>query len=317
MIGGGLDSLACAFVVVLNVTGDKVLKISFKRYTDSSLVESQRKDIYVLYTIIYTEHYVFIQIEILNDKHIYYIHYLDMSQEPSDNFIEQTILEQLLTLDTNVKPNKLRKIVCKIVSSTNWTQFQRVLDKLIETGKVKLSGEEQGDKVLILPTDKNDKKKSQKNDEPCSQALNDTIEVPVEIVSNLLRKGKKKQKNIEINTKTKLKFDKDVLLAVRKSDFGTKQNTIITISSEILDDIEIAKKHVKAAKLMIHKMVQAYKENPDHYMRKAGGTFAEQDEAKKRKADALQKLQQKKKNVIAEDEGVIQTKHSRKKRKFY
>lgn len=239
-----------------------------------------------------------------------------MSQEPSDDLIGETILEQLLALETNVKPNKLRKIVCKIISSTNWTQFQRVLDKLIDTGKIKLKGREQAEQVLILSTEK--KKNSHNTHEQSKRSLNDLMEVPIAIVSNLLRKGKKKQKNIETNTKTRLTFDKDAILAVRKNDFVSKKKTNIQISSEILDDDEeIAKKHVKAAKLMIRKMVQAFQENPDYFVRKAGGTFAEQDEAKKRKAEVIQKLQQKKNNANAENDDIVPKQSGKKKRKFY
>lgn len=265
---------------------------------------------------------VFIQTDIfIHDKRSHY-EPNEMSQEPSDDLIEETILEQLSALETYVRPNKLRKIVCRTIRSTNWTQFQRVLDRLIETEKVKLK-EEEGEKVIFLSTgntsnDNTKNKNSQTNDEPSSRVLNDVIEVPIEIVSNLLRKGKKKQKNIETNTKTTFTFDKDALLAVRKNDLVSEKMTNITIRSEILNDVEIAKKHINTAKLMIQKMVQAFKENPGYFMRKAGGTFSEQEEAKQRKAEVIQKLHKKKKNYdIGIDDDLVQNQHGKKKRKFY
>lgn len=141
---------------------------------------------------------------------------------------------------------------------------------------------------------------------------------PLQLSQIYCEKAKRNKKNIETNTKTRLTFDKDAILAVRKNDFVSKKKTNIQISSEILDDDEeIAKKHVKAAKLMIRKMVQAFQENPDYFVRKAGGTFAEQDEAKKRKAEVIQKLQQKKNNANAENDDIVPKQSGKKKRKFY
>ena len=77
---------------------------------------------------------------------------------------------------------------------------------------------------------------------------------------------------------------------------------------------EVAMKQMKAAKFMISQILKSFKENPDHFeVKKAGGTLAEQDEAKKRKLKATKK-HLKKKSRIEDDAG---NDASKKQRKFY
>jgi hypothetical protein len=77
---------------------------------------------------------------------------------------------------------------------------------------------------------------------------------------------------------------------------------------------EVAMKQMKAAKFMISQMLKSFKDNPDHFeVKKAGGTLAEQDEAKKKKLEGTKKHRKKKSRT---EDGTAND-ASKKQRKFY
>ena len=119
-----------------------------------------------------------------------------------------------------------------------------------------------------------------------------------------------------MNTKTQLSFCKQTLMDAKRKNVDPKAVANLTIRA-LVDDLELSKRHMKTAKMMINKMVKAFDTNPDHfYPKKAGGTFKEQDEAKKKKLEARQKriktkaLEDDRKN---EKESVAK----KRRRKFY
>lgn len=231
-----------------------------------------------------------------------------MSNEPYDRVVEDAIFEQCSRFG-KVRPNKLRKEVCKIVETTNWTQFQRVLDNLVQLGKVDMC-DEGGHKIISLLSS-NVETTSLDEEETFVEC--DSIDVPIQIVLNLVRKGKKKQTNIEKNTKTFFKYEKNALIALRKVDFDHMTNTSLTITSARCHDVESAAKYVKTARVMVEKMIEAFQKNPSRFSRKAGGTFAEQYEEKKRKAGV--KTRHKKHDDEKSERN--DSLNRKKKRKFY
>mmetsp|Transcript_24344 Transcript_24344/g.29946 ORF Transcript_24344/g.29946 Transcript_24344/m.29946 type:complete len:240 (+) Transcript_24344:104-823(+) len=239
-----------------------------------------------------------------------------MAEEPHDNVVENAIFVNCLTLVENIRSNKLRKIICKEVDGTNWTQYQRVIDYLIEEKRLRTTMVE--DSVMIIPpissssATKSQSKTLEGIVEKDESKLNETMEVPVAIVYHLVRKGKKKQRNLEDNTKTKLIIENTLLTDARKKDFDPKVMGTLKIVSTFSDGDEISrKKHINTAKQMIEKMKESFNTNPDHFCRrKAGGTLKEQEETKKRKAEVIKK---KKKNI---QDGERLTK-KKKRTKFY
>jgi hypothetical protein len=265
-----------------------------------------------------------------------------MSSEPADKIIEHEIRAALASTQQPIRPNKLRKIICKKISETNWTQFQRVYDSM----KVKLAirtSEVDGDLVVhplsgeLAVASHPDAKKpptatatphatataNNKNLEPNQQIETVQMEVPFAIIKYISRKGSKKRKNIELNTKTQITFDVDTARALRSGSSSAVESSTMTITKTWNHDDEVdenesqkkAKSLLKTAKYHISKMVKAYKENPDHFTaKKAGGTFAEQAEAKKKKVEALKSAKKRYKKRDQEDDTVPRKK---KERKFY
>ena len=110
------------------------------------------------------------------------------------------------------------------------------------------------------------------------------MKVPFAIIKYISRKGSKKRKNIELNTKTQITFDVDTTRALRSGTSSVIESSTVTITKTWKRDDEVdekesqekAKSLLKTAKYHISKMVKAYKENPDHFAaKKAGGTFAD------------------------------------------
>jgi hypothetical protein len=267
------------------------------------------------------------------------------SQQPDDHKVEHAILITVANLEKPVRPNKLRKIICNQVKGCNWTQYQRILDSMMKEKKsihtCFINNEE-----MISPNQKNDSMSSSlieddrigtinedSNDTPTTtgrtssqsnknqpNVISVDIKVPLAIVYHLVRKGKKKQKSIEENTKTKFTFSNESLMAVKTKGFDSNEMCSFTISS-LHDDIEeiSAKKHVKTAKILMNKMVKSFELNPDHFNpRQAGGTFKEQEEAKKRKLEARQKAISKKRDNADYDVGHNEaTVKKKRKKKFY
>jgi len=248
--------------------------------------------------------------------------HLKMSAEPSDEIVKNEILSTVTaSMQAHMRPNKLRKLICKQVNGTNWTQYQRVLDKLIKKGS--LSTQAVGGEEVILSLNANAAPAPEKQDAP--NVITADVEVPFEIILHLTKKGHQKQKNVELNTKTKITFDAETKKALRThlSDVKTGSLTISRSWSWIPDDElnekeakEAAEKQLNAAKIMISQMVKAFEKNPDRFViAKAGGTFAEQDEAKKRKLEATRRGPQHKKN--SQNEDAVDEAAEKKHRRFY
>lgn len=225
-----------------------------------------------------------------------------MTLEPQDEVVKKEIIATVSNcLEAHIRPNKLRKLICKKIDRTNWTQYQRVLDELLQDKTLRtkaVNGE-----LVILPSllPLRDKDRSEKregaNPSSSSEAKKKTevMKVPLAIVRHLLKKGHKKQSNIEKNSKSKLFFTKESLAAVRTKHFDHGDEADITITKYYDDDDEeSAQKQLKNAVLMVSKMVQAYKNSPDHFRQKeAGGTLEYQEEVKKRKLEIEKKRGQK------------------------
>lgn len=241
---------------------------------------------------------------------------------PNDDVVKKAIISIMKKMDDKVRPNKLRKIICKEVNDTDWNQFRRVLDTMIEKNILHTEGRD-GDVFVLLGQE--DKLRNVETSVVSSthNAEDETavIEVPQALIFHLVAKGRKKQKNIELNTKTKISFDKSVFNKEEATNFDKKMNLTITkyLPREYVDKSQTevrdtAKKHVKTARLMITKMIEAYKKNPDHFQpNKSGGTLAEQDEAKIKKLEAPKGKRKTKKS----DDSIEKSNNRSKTRKFY
>ncbi len=258
-------------------------------------------------------------------------------KEPNDSVVRTAILSALADLDGNIKPNKLRKLICKNVENTNWTQYQRVLDGMIgKEGVLKTTtvdnevsicpiGDSSSTGMLNDDEQLEEKNKRKKYVKSASSSKKAKMRVPLAIIYHLVKKGQKKQKSLELNSKTKFIFKEEALVAVKKKDFDINEETdfIIESRSEHHDgEEELGNRHIKTAKLHVSKMVKAFNVNPERFCRrKAGGTFKEQEEAKKRKQEAVQKKRNKK--LTSNTYESIDTKQTetslskKKRRKFY
>lgn len=216
----------------------------------------------------------------------------------------------------HMRPNKLRKIICK-QTNCSWTQYQTVLDALISDRAVKTKHVE-GEDVILSSSD--GKKASVK------AKMTEEMTIPIEVILHLTRKGQKKKKNIELNSKTKITFDEPTNRIVKTKDImGVEKGTLIITKfwepdvhnegEEKEEAKKVAKKQFKAAKFFIKSMVKSFKENPEHFApKKAGGTFAEQAEAKKVKEE----LTKRRRNRQADYEaGTGSERKKKKERKFY
>ena len=210
-----------------------------------------------------------------------------VASEPHDSIVERCILTSLAKLKVKTRSNKLRKIVCRDISDTSWTQFQRVLDTMI--AKHEINTENVGGDIMISSKQgfDADNTKQVLHTEKDSE-FTTVLEVPCAVFGHLTSKGRKKQKNIEENTRTKISYESHPSVAKRKD--ALDENVSLTISKPWRksegkqNEEEKAKSHLQTAKLMILKMVDAYKKNPEHFQdRKAGGTMAEQEESKRKR----------------------------------
>ena len=121
---------------------------------------------------------------------------------------EQRIKEALANLTTvdHIRPNKLRKVVCKN-GDVNWTEFQEGLDAMIERNA--LQTESRNGEVVILVSNNGgvaDEKNvgAVQNNKKKRKELTSTMEIPLAVAQHLTRKGRRKQKNIEQTCKSKL-----------------------------------------------------------------------------------------------------------------
>lgn len=263
----------------------------------------------------------------------------------ADDIVKNEILLTVSSITNEIRINKLRKIICNKLKSTNWNQFHRVLEATIQEGPIKT--ETVGDEVVILSNGGNYDNAQAKL--TINNALTKTkravlysqdMEIPLPVCTHLNRKGQKKKKNIELNTKTSLDFKNIDISDVCNSrthvgntndDQPTTKTATLTITKyrddhdnnkQTSDDEEskiIAKKHFKSAIYMMEKMVESYRKHPEHFVPpKAGGTFAEQDAAKKRKA-AADKSKKKKKKLSKNGHDVNSSiqKTNKRSRKYY
>jgi hypothetical protein len=238
----------------------------------------------------------------------------------NDQAVEDGIkaaVANLTPATTYVKPNKLRKVVCKSVPGATWTRFQTCLEGMIERGDMKTTSIMEGsEKVVVLvveskgakqrdtttattTTTTQSSKKNNKKDEL-------TVDIPLAVAHFLTRKGRRKKKHVEQLTKTQF------IISGLKSNANKKPNddvvtlTIIKKYTIIIDDEnkncegdaaaaaaeakETAAKQIKDAKRIIDKITESYREHPDRYkIKKCGGTFAEQEEAKKLRAEGTKR----------------------------
>ena len=165
-------------------------------------------------------------------------------KEPSDERVQAGILSILstgLAGHTYVRPNKLRKMICRQVTRTTWTQFARCLEELVKDARITMdnnsqkeeerivvpggavqqpvSPEEDGEpqpkkqKTLVVITGDNQTKGASKN-----------IRVPRAIALHLVRRGNLKKNNIEINTKTKL-----TIHGIGKTSQGLPLDELVTV----------------------------------------------------------------------------------------
>jgi len=238
------------------------------------------------------------------------------SSEPRDEIVKTAIMSTVDKMDVaSIRRNKLRKIICKQVDGTNWTQYQRVLDSIIEAKILKtkpIDGE-----LMILPSrqsksDDNNLAEDKKSSDVKKKT--EVMSVPLAIIHHLVKKGHKKQTNIEKNSKSKISFSKESMAAIRAKDFSPAEQASLTITKYHNDDEEQATKQLQNALLMVKKMVQAYNNNPDHFRRKdAGGTLKHQEEVKKRKFEAEKKRGRKTKTEETSEETV----GKKRDRKYY
>ncbi|GFH49438.1 predicted protein [Chaetoceros tenuissimus] len=257
-----------------------------------------------------------------------------MSEGPDEQVKEEilSVVGRMTEVDF-LRQNKIRKIVCKTIETTNWTQFQRVLEKLVEEGILQTKSFE-GEDVIVTQKKEAEsgkksksKKKKKEPKDPKVKFMKKDIQVPYEIILYLTRKGKKKQNNIEENTKTSLTFDNETVVALRNKSIITreKESTLSITktwsnehergSEEEKEAYEKAKKQLSSAKAFIVKMVKSFQEHPERFApKKAGGTFAEQAEEKKRQEEASKKKAKKGSKSATDDD--LQRKKKRQ-RKFY
>ena len=237
---------------------------------------------------------------------------------------EQRIKEAIANLTTvdHIRPNKLRKVVCKN-GDVDWTEFQEALDAMIERNELqteKLSGE-----VVILVSNNGacTDKKNFGAVENKKKRKEFTIEIPLAVAQHLTRKGKRKQKNIEQTCKSKL------LLSGMDDAKSPRDNVTLQIINEygaedgLTEDEskQKASKQIKAAKVLVGNMVTSFRDHPDRFTTKmAGGTLDEQAKAKKirEKGAKLRAEKQQKRGAAAGDGNADDIPNKKKKkRKFY
>ena len=237
---------------------------------------------------------------------------------------EQRIKEAIANLTTvdHIRPNKLRKVVCKN-GDVDWTEFQEALDAMIERNELqteKLSGE-----VVILVSNNGacTDKKNFGAVENKKKRKEFTIEIPLAVAQHLTRKGKRKQKNIEQTCKSKLllsgmddaKSPRDNVTLQIINEYGTEDGLTEDESKQK------ASKQIKAAKVLVGNMVTSFRDHPDRFTTKmAGGTLDEQAKAKKirEKGAKLRAEKQQKRGAAAGDGNADDVPNKKKKkRKFY
>jgi len=248
--------------------------------------------------------------------------------------VRSAIVSTLSTAQDGIRPNKLRKMVCKQIPGATWTQFAECLEKIMddarsgfqmEDGNIVNSkahhGTKKGNAQATTPSSTKEAKPSQESTTTSNTGgevlQSKNVKVPRAIALHLTRKHFLKKKNIETNSKTKL-----TLHGIHGSASEGPLDELVTIQItrhrlvEIENDNEeLAKKHIKTAQVLLEKMAQSYQKHPDRFApKKAGGTLEEQ-EAKKQMTAARQTKVTKNQEKVPIKAQV--TKSKRKKEKFY
>ena len=205
----------------------------------------------------------------------------------SDSDIDLILLETLSRNQGPLRPNKLRKLVCKR-SEITWTKFQSSLERLVSQEKVDIVVNAKGDDTVCL-----NKKVIQRmkildasfstqeqisstgksslsiggtvkdDEEPSGQyQLFKTIKVPSALVLYLNRNCRAKLNSIERNTKT--------VITILEKEQDQSQVTLTIEPSPSEDDTNVAKqeKRLKFAIHLLETMVASFQEHPKHFLRK-------------------------------------------------
>ena len=241
---------------------------------------------------------------------------------------EQRIKEALANLTTvdHIRPNKLRKVVCKN-GDVNWTEFQEGLDAMIERNA--LQTESRNGEVVILVSNNgggNEKKTAGDSSDGLEKKMRKEIkmEIPLAVAQHLTRKGKRKQKNIEQTCKSKLilsgiddaKSPRDNVALQIVNEYGAEDG----LTEE--ESKQKSSKQLKAAKVLVSNMIKSFREHPDRFTTKmAGGTLDEQAKAKKIREKGAkiraEKQQQKRGTAAGSGDADGAPNKKKKKRKFY
>lgn len=235
--------------------------------------------------------------------------------------IEKTIREVLASLRVDqVRPNKLRKLVMKKVEGATWTQFQECLEDMIACKKIKSSTNKDGE-MVVLVQNKTGRPNASKNSPVATedkgnenvQVLEQVMEIPAAVANHLMRKGRRKQINIEQTTKV-------VLQGLNEIKPTSKEESVrLVILKELSCDHDEqdmkCENQIQAAARLIDNMVESYRRHPERYeSKRAGGTFEEQALAKKIRQEGA-------KRRSAQKHGFHPTKpeggEKKKRRKFY
>jgi hypothetical protein len=248
-----------------------------------------------------------------------------------------------------LRPNKLRKLVCKQLQGATWTQFAACLDEMVDNAVVqrKTKSGEVFIEMVVGAAHPGDKKKrkstgTKKNDTSSTaaaaeerQVLKEEVRIPRSIALYLHKKKHLKLKNIQTNTKTKLtvfgKLDTGTKHTVESlAELHTLQITAEFVESNHVEDDfdldvdeevlpketkEAAEKHIGFAKKLIQKIVNAQKLNPDRFAPKQfGGTFEEQAKREVQKRRRVTEVDYRQKT---REESETETQTRRKRAKFY
>jgi hypothetical protein len=128
-----------------------------------------------------------------------------MSGQALRNFIIEGV-----TAYPAIKPNKLRKIVCKKCAGATWDDFKTTLEVLREEGAITEHESPAGEKVLSLSnaqTEKPNQPADGSESNTRSDLVKKTVVIHNDLVEHLRKHKKKKWKNIELNTKTTLRVE--------------------------------------------------------------------------------------------------------------
>ena len=240
---------------------------------------------------------------------------------------EQRIKEAIANLTTvdHIRPNKLRKVVCKN-GDVNWTEFQEALESMVERNELQTE-KQNGEEVILISNNGGgtDKKNvgAVENNIRKRKELTSTMEIPLAVAQHLTRKGRRKQKNIEQTCKSKLilsgvddaKSPRDNVTLQIINEYGAEDGLTEDESKQK------ASKQIKAAKVLVSNMVKSFRDHPDRFTKMAGGTLDEQAKAKKireKGAKLRAEKQQHKRGAAAGDGNADAVPNKKKKkRKFY